>query len=192
MVWPGSLLLLNGKQKGKRCLRAIDNWEGKSIGIRMDSLEKGKRSGKRFCKGRTDLLAVRGHAQDYVCVSFCATTCLCNSQRLISTHCCSSSEAAQALKLRGGGPSRATPPTAPPGSAVPAGDCSSSGWGRGGSRACHVDKHTENSKPIYPFASGIPRSSMPPLIGPFTCQYSPVRQRLAVRKHNQTRLPYLN
>lgn len=113
MVWPGSLLLLNGKQKGKRCLRAIDNWEGKSIGIRMDSLEKGKRSGKRFCKGRTDLLAVRGHAQDYVCVSFCATACLCNSQRLISTHCCSSSEAAQALKLRGGGPSRATPPPRP-------------------------------------------------------------------------------
>ena len=31
---------------------------------------------RRFCKGRTDLFAVKDYAHDYICVSFCATDLL--------------------------------------------------------------------------------------------------------------------
>lgn len=134
---------------------------GKPTGIRIDSPRKKMIREGDFAKAElTYLLAGAMHRTTSVCLSVRPPVCAIPTYR--PTHC-----------LGGRGPFPGAPlPPGPAGSAVPAGDCSSSSW-RSGIRACHVNKHAENSKPIYAFASGIPRSSMPPLIGPFTCQYSP-------------------
>ena len=79
-------------------------------------------------------------------MSFCATACLCNSQRLSPTSCCSccsSGQAAQALRLGGGPPHPGLAARCLLGIVVLLA-------GEGGSRACNVNKHTENSKTHLP------------------------------------------
>lgn len=106
---------MGNQRKGQWCLRAIDSWEGKPTGIRIDSLGK-KWSGKEILQRQNWPICCQGLCTGLrLCVFLCDRLSL-QFQRLRPTHC-----------LGGGNPSRVPPsPTAPPGSAVPAGDCSSS------------------------------------------------------------------
>ena len=198
-VWPASLLLLNGKQKKGavmssryRQLGGKANWDKDGFLGKGEMIRKGD-----FAKAElTYLLSGAMHRTTSVCLSVRPPVCAIPTPQPYPLLQLWWSRSGTELGGRRGGGEEALPGGPLPPRPRPAAR-SLLGVvvllpGEAGSRACHVNKHTENSKPIYPFASGIPRSSMSPLIGPFTCQYSSVRQRLAVRKHNQTRLPYLN
>lgn len=47
--------------------------EGKPNWNKDGFLGRGEVVRERFCKGGTDLFAVKDYAHDYICVSFCAT-----------------------------------------------------------------------------------------------------------------------
>lgn len=121
---PPSFLSGRETEERGRSLHTPCSWKRSPTGKRMDSLEEGKWSQKGdFAKAElTYLLSRTMHTTISVCLSVRPTACLCSSQCLSPTSCCSCSSSGQAAQtLRGEGEQL--------GSAAPAGDCSSSSLG---------------------------------------------------------------